>query len=321
MFSAEGTPPSGALVLGAFAVAAGLLIAAIVALAAAHGRGRLVDVFLLGVGLLLAYAVGLRSAPLVAVALVATYVALEGHYGRLDGSHACSVVALAIVFGAAALATGALAESFQSWDSAGPEEPAEWIPEPPAHAEDLGPADAAEADTLEALLDQAIRAHGALSLLLARPDGIERMAEDHGQHATRAVLDRVAEVLRGHLRGTDALHRHGLFDFWVILPRTSLEAARMTAERVRLAVGEGRIQTGEHDWMRASVSIGISSCPIDGRTAHRLREASERALAAAGQLGGNRTVLHSVPPGAPRGWGLAPETELPPVGAPRRSLE
>jgi diguanylate cyclase (GGDEF)-like protein len=317
----EGAPPSGSLVLGTFVVVTGLLVAAIAGLAAADGAGRLVDVFVLGAGLLLAYAAGLRIAPLVAAALVATYIALEGHYGRLDGDHSAAVLALALLFGAAALAAGALADGFEAWNRGGSPSPV-----PAEDGQDLiepapDPGDALEVDDLEGLLHQAIRNYGALSLLLTSPDAIERLGDQRGQDATRAVLDRVADVLRGHLRGTDVLHRHGLFEFWVILPRTSLEAARMTAERVRLAVGEGRVQLDDGEAVRTSVSIGISSCPIDGRTPGRLRGAAERALAAATQLGGNRTILHSVPPGAPRGWGLAPERDAGSAVVARRPLQ
>ncbi len=303
----EGTPPSGTLVLASFLVVAGLLIASVAGLASADGDGRLIDVFLLGAGILLAYAAGLRIAPLVAVALVATFVALEGHYGRLDGGHTASVLAFSVLFGAAALAAGALADGFEAWNRRGYEGQTQSVDDETFDGDELDPGEALEIDDLESLLYQAISGHGALSLLITRPDGIDQLGDERGQEATRAVLERVAEVVRGHLRATDVLHRQGLFDFWVILPRTSLEAARMTAERVRLAVGDGRIPLdgdGE-DWVRTSVSIGISSCPIDGRTSGPLRNAAERALAAATQLGGNRTVLHSVPPGAPRGWGLS----------------
>jgi len=321
-FSAEGALPSGSLVVGSFLVVAGLLVAAVAGLTATHGSGRLVDLFLLGAGVLLAYATGLRAAPLVVVALVATYIALEAHYGRLDGHHTGAIIAFSVLFGAAALAAGALADGFDAWNSG-----EDVLAEPPPVEDDDEPVELfteepLEVDSLESVLHQAIEVHGALSLLLVRPDGIERVGEEHGQEVTRGVLDRVADILRGHLRGTDVLHRAGLFDFWVILPRTSLEAARMTAERVRLAVADGRVEVGDKEWIRSTVSVGISSCPIDGRTVGRLRGAAERGLAAATQLGGNRTVLHSVPPGAPRGWGLAPERgeARPPVGA-RRPLE
>jgi diguanylate cyclase (GGDEF)-like protein len=321
-FSAEGTLPSGSLVVGSFLVVAGLLVAAVAGLTASHGHGRLVDLFLLGAGVLLAYATGLRTAPLVGVALVATYIALEAHYGRFDGHHAGAIIAFSVLFGAAALAAGAFADGFEAWNS-GEDVLAE---HPPVEDDDepveLFTDEPLEVDSLESLLHEAIEGHGALSLLFVRPDGIERVAEERGQETTRAVLDRLADILRGHLRGTHVLHRAGLFDFWVILPRTSLEAARMTAERVRLAVADGRVEVADDEWVRSSVSVGIASCPIDGRTAGLLRAAAERALTAATQLGGNRTVLHSVPPGAPRGWGLAPEPGEPdpPVGA-HRPLE
>ena len=167
-FATSEHPPSGRLVLAVFGVVAGFLVAATVGLTAAHGTGRLVDLFLLGAGLLFAYAGGLELSPLVAVALVATYVALESHYGRLDSSHIGSVVAFSIVYGCAALATGALADAFRAWNHGAEAEAGtleardeEGLPEP---------------DTLEGLLERSIELHGALSLLLARPDAVEELA-------------------------------------------------------------------------------------------------------------------------------------------------
>ena len=52
-------------------------------------------------------------------------------------------------------------------------------------------------------------------------------------------------------------------------------------------------------------SIGIASFPHDGLSAAELVAAADRALARAIELGGNRTVLVSIPRDAPPGWGLA----------------
>ena len=54
-----------------------------------------------------------------------------------------------------------------------------------------------------------------------------------------------------------------------------------------------------------SVSIGVATYPADGADEVELDAAAERALARAAELGGNRTVLYSVPAGAPPGWGLS----------------
>ena len=293
-FAIPDRPPSGRLVVAAFAVVAGLLVAAVAGLAAAHGTGRLVDLFVLGSGLILAYAGGLELAPLAAVALVATYVALESHYGRLDGSHLVSMIAFSIVFGCAALASGALGGGFRSWNRA-------------AEAEAPGEEAVLEAETLDGVLERAVEHGGALCLLLARPDGIDQLAAERGEDAAHAVLEHVDRVLRAHLRPEDSLSRNGLFEFWIVLPRTSLEAARATAERLRVAASEPSVELEEGELVRSSLSVGVASRPLDGRSVAELRAAAERAATAAEQLGGNRTVLHSVPPGAPRGWGLAPQ--------------
>ena len=49
----------------------------------------------------------------------------------------------------------------------------------------------------------------------------------------------------------------------------------------------------------------LASFPNDGLSAAELVSAADKALARSIELGGNRTVLFSVPRNAPPGWGLA----------------
>ena len=52
-------------------------------------------------------------------------------------------------------------------------------------------------------------------------------------------------------------------------------------------------------------SIGVATYPDDGADQVGLDAAAQRALTRAAELGGNRTVLHSVPADVPPGWGLS----------------
>jgi hypothetical protein len=231
---------------------------------------------------------------------VATYVALESHYGRLDGSHTGSVVAFAILFGCAALAAGALADAFRSWNRT----PAA---DAPASEEANAEPREAEPEPLDTLFERAIEAHGALSLLLVRPQVGERFDSDGD--SPPELVEHIDRLVRRHLRRGDWLVRQDGLELSLVLPRTSLEAARTIAERIRLAVREEPLDAGDGSLLRCSLAIGIAACPTDARTAAALRAAAEHAATAAEQLGGNRTVLRSVPPGAPRGWGLARNVE------------
>ena len=258
---------------------------------------------MLGVGMLMAYLVEWRVVGLVAVALVTTFVLLEAHYERIDGDHAGSFVLFALAFAAAAALGSYLGEAFSTWNR-GPAAPpaadegeiAPIAPEPPPLPE----------APVEAAVATALAEEGRLSLLYGRADDAEALSQVYGPRATRALLERIGEVLARQLRPNDRLLRQGAFDFCVILPRTPLEVARIRAERMRLATADERVAVGEQE-VPASISIGIAASPADGSDWRNLLAAAERALEGAVSLGGNRTVLHSLPPGAPRGWGLPGE--------------
>ena len=106
------------------------------------------------------------------------------------------------------------------------------------------------------------------------------------------------------MRAIDIVERIGPSRFRVALPETGPEGGRIVAERIRLRIDATRPELEPGRVVGVSVSIGISTYPADGTDTVELEAAAERALARAQELGGNRTVLFSVPAGAPRGWGL-----------------
>jgi diguanylate cyclase (GGDEF)-like protein len=119
----------------------------------------------------------------------------------------------------------------------------------------------------------------------------------------------VATTIAEQLRGTDVARRRGTSDFWVILPETGHESARVVAERIRLSLGAHDVELAPGKVTRLSLSLGIASFPEDGVSAHELVKSAERALSRAVSLGGNRTVLHSVSGESPAGWGVKRDGE------------
>ncbi len=280
--------------LAAFLLTGATLVAAVVGFVAAGGPGRIVELLVLGAGALAAYACGWRFGRFLVVVVVTILLLLESHYGRIDGGHEWSVLLLVLGGGVTTAASSALRDRFDAWNRGRPSRP-EASPVPRTVAE-------LESGSLEFALLRSLREHEELCLLLA-PDDVEEIVRKHG-NAGRIVLDRVSETLRTHLRATDVLFRQGLYEFWVILPEATVDAARMTAERIRLAVLGEHVPTGGGEAIRLSLSVGIAASPIDGRANGPLVEAAKLALAAAIANGGNRTLLHSIPPGVPPGWGL-----------------
>jgi diguanylate cyclase (GGDEF)-like protein len=151
------------------------------------------------------------------------------------------------------------------------------------------------AGTLEYEIERARRHERPLSVLAIVPDEVDLLGAGAGDSLPND------EAIEAAVRAIDIVERIGPSRFRVALPETGTEGGRIVAERIRLLIDAtpGRVVGG-------SVSIGISTYPTDGTDTVQLEAAAEHALARAQELGGNRTVLFSVPPGAPRGWGLRP---------------
>ena len=81
---------------------------------------------------------------------------------------------------------------------------------------------------------------------------------------------------------------------------------------MRLDVGQRRLDFGPGERVDLSVTIGVATFPDDALTNEQLVVAARRAFDAGLRLGGNRTVLASLPDGAPPGWGIPrdPDADL-----------
>ena len=173
------------------------------------------------------------------------------------------------------------------------DEPAKGVADTPlAHA--MGGRRRLTAGTLEYEIERARRHKRLLSVLAIVPDEVGFLSAGPGESLSND------EAIESAVRATDIVERIGPSRFRVALPETGPEGGRIVAERIRLLIDATRPEPG----LGVSVSIGISTFPADGTDTVELEAAAERALARAQELGGNRTVLFSVPADAPRGWGL-----------------
>ena len=106
-------------------------------------------------------------------------------------------------------------------------------------------------------------------------------------------LRRVAAMLRASLRNTsDQIARVGGEEFVVLLPQTSVENARIMAERMRLAVIGLRIPHAESPEHVVTISAGVSGSNAPASAAEMLSGA-DKALYRAKSLGRNRVEVTS----------------------------
>ena len=311
-------------------VAVALTLAVAAGLIAAGGSGRVVEVAILLVAVVFGALTGWPTAGYIAIGTAAAYLILETLFGRLDGAHAVTQLFLTVGVAGAVLTAG-LAQSGSRPRIARrrpakrrvppalvaePEpEPAKTptrqdAPEPDDHdlwadpwVDEVPGAQHLIAGTLDYEIERARRYDRPLSVLAIRPDELGFLGAAGEEHLAR-LLDHLDQAIEATVRAIDVVGRPESARFQVILPETGPEGARTVAERIRLRIDSTRPELAPAQPIEVSVSIGVAAYPSDGTDEIELDTAAARALTRAAELGGNRTVLHSVPAGAPPGWGL-----------------
>lgn len=129
---------------------------------------------------------------------------------------------------------------------------------------------------------------GAMSLCMLDIDFFRNVNDDYGHLAGDLVLKRVAEIAQAELRQTDVLCRYGGEEFAILLPQTPLAGARITAERIRLAVERSRYYAVDTE-LRVTVSQGVAEY-IRHEDPDRMFQRADDALYRAKESGRNRTM-------------------------------
>jgi diguanylate cyclase (GGDEF)-like protein len=134
----------------------------------------------------------------------------------------------------------------------------------------------------EELLDRELQRaerHGReFSLALVDVNDFKLYNDRYGHQAGDEALAALGAALRTSLRSSDLAARYGGDEMVVILPETRLEKAyQLFSKRVRNAMGEA-LRSLSPDRTAIGVTVGIASYPQDGKDAHDLVLAADRAL-------------------------------------------
>ncbi|MBN1188350.1 MAG: diguanylate cyclase [Dehalococcoidales bacterium] len=127
------------------------------------------------------------------------------------------------------------------------------------------------------------------SLIFMDIDHFKTYNDNFGHLAGDEVLRRIGEHIQGSIRNIDIAARYGGEEFAIILPGTSLEDARIMAERIRKTIETRTTQRA----MPVTVSLGVAQWPIDGVIKEDLISRADKALYLAKQKGRNCTCLSS----------------------------
>lgn len=136
-----------------------------------------------------------------------------------------------------------------------------------------------------------LRARGSASVIKISVDGFNRMTTRFGHDAGEVVLRRLAKLLAMGLRERDLLARWGEKKFAILVHGGELETATLTAERLRKAVENYRIEWNR-ERVPVTISVGVAAMHKDDLADMQelLAEVDEN-LTRARAGGGNRVVM------------------------------
>ena len=144
---------------------------------------------------------------------------------------------------------------------------------------------------MEEELGRAQRFQRPMSLIMADLDLLRDINNTYGHLAGDAVLRGIADVFRQELRHYDVPARFGGEEFSILLPETSPEQAYEIADRIRRAVSARlfEVETSSEP-IRATISMGIASFPLNGDDMNELVHQADLAVYRAKLQGRNRVL-------------------------------
>ncbi|WP_122666848.1 sensor domain-containing diguanylate cyclase [Pseudomonas viridiflava] len=134
------------------------------------------------------------------------------------------------------------------------------------------------------------RYSGVSSLVMCDIDHFKRVNDTFGHQAGDKVIQRVAQVMRKHVRDADIAGRYGGEEFAVLLPDTHKAGAKVFCERLRLAVEAETVQHEGHA-IKCTISLGVADLSKPTSEYKTLIEWADQALYLSKKNGRNQVSV------------------------------
>lgn len=145
-------------------------------------------------------------------------------------------------------------------------------------------------------IEEAKRYGFPLAMIVLDIDSFKSYNDQFGHEAGNKALCYVALVLQESVRADDFVSRYGGEEF-VVLMTGDLAAARVVAERIRLAIESQCIpQSIAALRQQITVSLGIAILNDQNETTEQILEAADAAMYQAKQMGKNRVYASNISP-------------------------
>jgi diguanylate cyclase (GGDEF)-like protein/PAS domain S-box-containing protein len=137
-------------------------------------------------------------------------------------------------------------------------------------------------------LARAKRYDHSVSLIWLDVDHFKEINDRFGHHVGDEVLRQLSRLLQSNVRTVDYVARYGGEELVIVLPEMGTAESLDAAERLRRIVGATAMTTYEARPLTITVSIGVVSFPVHGRSPDQLLLAADHAMYQAKQAGRNR---------------------------------
>lgn len=156
-------------------------------------------------------------------------------------------------------------------------------------------------ESADRALARAARGNEMVALLMIDLDHFKWVNDTYGHPAGDDVLRTVAQTLDDITRPRDIIGRFGGEEFLILLPDVDQTAAKVAAERIRLAIADQQIVTTDKRGGRARItgrttSIGVALLGPNGSTVEQLLHAADAAVYAAKEGGRNQVRFADADP-------------------------
>jgi two-component system, cell cycle response regulator len=146
-------------------------------------------------------------------------------------------------------------------------------------------------DALSKEIERARRSNSQFSLIMFDIDFFKNYNDTYGHLAGDDVLRTIGELIKRNIRSIDTAARYGGEEFALIFPQTDKTAGKIVANKIKNLVEHNQFNkdiTGPNG--KISISVGVSTYPLNGTTSEELIECADRRLYIAKANGKNQVI-------------------------------
>lgn len=136
-----------------------------------------------------------------------------------------------------------------------------------------------------------VRYGTSAALVMFDIDHFKRVNDSYGHQCGDRVIQRVADVVREHIRDSDIAGRYGGEEFAILLPDTDKSGGRVFAERLRSAIQAQEIPH-EGQTINCTISLGVADMTLPLDDHKTLIEWADQALYASKKNGRNQVSVY-----------------------------